>query len=133
MRKKRKNYTPEEKVRIIKEHLINGVPISELCDQHQLQPTVFYRWSPRIPISQQQILNWIGMSTSKFNDWEQRYGQRNQHNARLPKGQWIKQWEKEAILDYYDQHPQEGYRRLSYMMLDADVVAVSPSSVYRVL
>ena len=90
-------------------------------------------WSPKKPISQQQILNWIGMSTSKFYDWEQRYGQRNQHNASLPRGQWLGQREKEAILDYSNQHSQEGYRRLSYMMLDADVIAVSPSSVYRVL
>jgi transposase-like protein len=44
MRKKLKNYTPEEKVRILKEHLINGIPVSEICDQHQLQPIVFYRW-----------------------------------------------------------------------------------------
>jgi transposase InsO family protein len=37
------------------------------------------------------------------------------------------------IIDYRLQHPDEGYRRLTYMMLDADVVAVSSSSVYRVL
>ena len=42
-------------------------------------------------------------------------------------------WERQAIIEYAQQHPQEGYRRLSYMMLDADQVAVSPSSVYRVL
>jgi len=42
-------------------------------------------------------------------------------------------WEVEAILDFHTHHPREGYRRLSYMMLDRDVVAVSPSSVYRVL
>ena len=48
MRKKRKNYTPEEKVRILKEHLINGTPVSEICDQHQLQPTVFYRWQQQL-------------------------------------------------------------------------------------
>lgn len=44
MSKKRKYYSPEEKVRLLKEHLVNGVSVSELCDQHQLQPTVFYRW-----------------------------------------------------------------------------------------
>lgn len=48
MRKKRKNYTPAEKVRIVKEHLINGTPVSEICDQHQLQPTVFYRWQQQL-------------------------------------------------------------------------------------
>ena len=44
MRKKRHNYTPEEKVRILKRHLIDRVPISDLCDEYQLQPKVFYDW-----------------------------------------------------------------------------------------
>lgn len=44
MRKKRRNYTPEEKVLILKKHLVEGVSISDLCDQYQLQPTVFYGW-----------------------------------------------------------------------------------------
>lgn len=38
-----------------------------------------------------------------------------------------------AIIDYRLQHREEGYRRLAYMMLDEDIVAVSPASVYRVL
>jgi len=45
----------------------------------------------------------------------------------------LEEWEKEAIIQYYYKHPLEGYRRLSYMMLDENIVAVSPSSVYRVL
>ena len=45
----------------------------------------------------------------------------------------MEEWEKKAIIDFYHQYPLEGYRRLTYMMLDADVVHVSPSSVYRVL
>ena len=48
MSRKRKNYTPEEKVRILKEHLVNGAPVSELCEQHHLQPTVFYRWQRQL-------------------------------------------------------------------------------------
>jgi transposase-like protein len=43
MKKQRKNYTPEEKVAILRRHLLKQVPISELCDKHGLQPTVFYR------------------------------------------------------------------------------------------
>ena len=39
----------------------------------------------------------------------------------------------QAILDFYLKSPLDGYRRLAFMMLDADVVAVSPSSVWRVL
>ena len=43
-RKPRKHYTPQEKVAILREHLVEGRPISEVCQDHQLQPTVFYAW-----------------------------------------------------------------------------------------
>ena len=44
MRKKRHNYTPEEKVEILKRHLVERVPISDICEEYSLQPTVFYGW-----------------------------------------------------------------------------------------
>ncbi|SIN88582.1 Transposase [Singulisphaera sp. GP187] len=44
MRKIRKNYTPVEKVAILRRHLIDHVPISDLCDELQLSPTLFYHW-----------------------------------------------------------------------------------------
>jgi transposase len=44
MRKPRKNYTPVEKVAILRRHLIDHVPVSDLCDEHQLSPTLFYLW-----------------------------------------------------------------------------------------
>lgn len=44
MRKKRKNYTAQEKVFILKRHLVDRVAASTLCDEYNLQPTVFYRW-----------------------------------------------------------------------------------------
>jgi len=43
-RKDRTNYTSEEKVAIIRRHLVDQVPVSELCDEYRLHPTVFYRW-----------------------------------------------------------------------------------------
>ena len=44
MRKPRKNYTPVEKVAILRRHLIDRVPVSDLCDEYQLSPTLFYLW-----------------------------------------------------------------------------------------
>ena len=44
MKKQRKHYMPEEKVAILRRHLVEGVPISDLCDELGLQPTVFYSW-----------------------------------------------------------------------------------------
>jgi transposase len=43
-RKQRKNYSAEEKVAILKQHLLEQKPISDICDQYNLHPTVFYRW-----------------------------------------------------------------------------------------
>jgi len=60
-------------------------------------------------------------------------GTPNRHNGRIPRDFWLEDWEKAKIVAFHDLYPLEGYRRLAYMMLDADVVAVSPSSVYRVL
>ena len=44
MRKERRHYTAEEKVAILRRHLLDKVPVSDLCEQDGLQPTVFYRW-----------------------------------------------------------------------------------------
>lgn len=44
MRKKRHNYSPEEKVLILKRHLVGREAVSDLCDEHQLQPKLFYDW-----------------------------------------------------------------------------------------
>jgi transposase InsO family protein len=51
----------------------------------------------------------------------------------VPRDHWLTAPEKQAILDFHHQFPLEGYRRLTFMMLDRDLVAASPASVYRVL
>jgi|SRR5690348_13649612 transposase-like protein len=44
MKNSRKHYTPEEKVAILRRHLLEKEPISKLCDELGLQRAVFYRW-----------------------------------------------------------------------------------------
>jgi transposase-like protein len=44
IRKSRKSYTPSEKVAILRRHLIDHVPISDICDKYQLPPSIFYAW-----------------------------------------------------------------------------------------
>ena len=44
MPKERKYHSPQEKTDILREHLINKIPVSDLCDKHGLHPTLFYRW-----------------------------------------------------------------------------------------
>ncbi len=91
------------------------------------------RWSDKTGITVACFLLWIGLATSKWHSWKHRYGKANEHNAWIPRDHWLEAEEKKAILDYHDQNPLEGYRRLTFMMLDANVVACSPASVYRVL
>ncbi len=211
MKKARKQYTAEEKVAILRRHLVDKEPVSKLCDELALQPTVFYRWqkeffengaaafqtknrshrqpeqerieqlqkkiqtkdevlaelmaehivlkkslgtltktwtppdvrdqivdfvrcwSEKTGIHAGRFIKWLGIAPSKFYSWRRRYGCVNEHNGWVLRDFWLQEWEKQAILDFYREHPLQGYRRLTFMMLDADIAAVSPSSVWRVL
>lgn len=75
----------------------------------------------------------LGISSSKYYTWVRRYGQENRHNGHIPRDFWILEHEKQAIVDYCKDHIEEGYRRLTYKMIDEDIAAVSPSTVYRIL
>jgi transposase InsO family protein len=90
-------------------------------------------WTKRAELPAKKLLAWLELASSKFHQWQKRYGRPNAHNGRMPRDGWLADWERRAILDYHAKFPLEGYRRLAFMMLDDDVVAVSPSSVYRVL
>lgn len=90
-------------------------------------------WSEKTKLPIDGFLRQLGLSMGKFYDWRKRYGKANQHNGSVPRGFWLQDWEKEKILNFQTLYPQEGYRRLTYMMIDADIVAVSPASVWRVL
>jgi putative transposase len=91
------------------------------------------RWGERAEIATQRFVRWLGVAPSKFYDWRTRYGKVNEHNHWVPRDFWLEEREKQAIIEFHDRYPLEGYRRLTFMMLDQNVVAVSPSSVWRVL
>ena len=212
----RRQFSAQEKVQILRLHLLEHKPISEICEQYQLNPNIFYRWQkdlfdhgiaafertengsadrttqklqkedmqlkaklaskdeviseimgeqvrlkkhlvwterrlgragyPRSSGRLRQVLERTNrhqlspdrsmdrkIPRSKFYQWQQRYGRVNEHNAWIPRDFWLRDWEKQAILEFWSTHSREGYRRMTYMMLDADTVAVSPSTVYRVL
>ncbi len=93
-----------------------------------------HKWDgERTGLRKLQIVAWVGIARSKFYDWRDRYGKANEHNAWIPRDHWIEGWERDRIVEFAREHPLEGYRRLTFMMLDRDVVAVSPSTTYRVL
>jgi hypothetical protein len=90
-------------------------------------------WSEKAKLPLCRFIAWLGIAKSKFYNWHARYGKVNEHNGKIPRDFWLEDWEKRSIIDFYSEHLDEGYRRLTFMMLDANVVAVSPTSVWRVL
>jgi putative transposase len=79
------------------------------------------------------MLQWLDLPRSTFQDWRRRYRTPNQHNGRIPRNFWLLPWERKAILEYQLGFPDIGYARMAYQMIDDKIVAVSPSTVYRVL
>jgi putative transposase len=90
-------------------------------------------WSAETEVPATRLVGWLGLGASKYFAWKQRYGKVNDHNGTVPRDHWLEPWEQVAIVDFARTHPRDGYRRLTFMMLDQDVVTVSPASVYRVL
>lgn len=44
----RRHFTPQEKVAIVKRHLLEGIPVSNLCDEFDINPTLFYQWQRQL-------------------------------------------------------------------------------------
>lgn len=91
------------------------------------------KWTAATEVTSKQLLVWIGLWSSTYSGWTRSYGKAYEHNGWIPRDHWLDESEKQAIIQYHFDHPLEGYRRLTYMMLDADVVACSSGTVYRVL
>jgi len=83
------------------------------------------RWSGKTEIGAGRFIGWLDITASKFYDWRDRYGKVNEHNGWVPRDFWLEDWEKQAIIGFHLKNPLEGYGRLTFMMLDADIVAVS--------
>ncbi|MCX6587878.1 MAG: transposase [Acidobacteria bacterium] len=219
MNKEKKHWTPEDKLRLLRLHLIEKQPVSKICQDANLSPPQFYAWQQQLftngsvalaskpaldhkhevpdpnqtkqrldeleaalrqkdeviaalltehialkkrvwgplhgswvqPETRDQIVDFIthwaerthrpieallaaaGLAVGKFYDWRKRYGAKNQHNGHIPRSFWLEEGEKQRILAFQELHPGIGYRRLTEMMVAADLITASPASVWRVL
>lgn len=95
--------------------------------------TTIRQTSAKTELPVKRLLQWLSLPQSKFYQWVGRCSLPNRHNGNIPRRHWITDDEKQAILDFQAKHPEEGYRVLTYMMMDEGIVAVSPATVYRVL
>ncbi|MCO4098179.1 MAG: IS3 family transposase [Gemmatimonas sp.] len=79
------------------------------------------------------MLRRLGIARTKYARWTASYGALATAHGPVPREHHLTQAERDGILAFHDRHPRDGYRQLADMLLDAGEVAVSPSSVYRVL
>lgn len=91
------------------------------------------RWSETTGIGVSRLLAWLELAPAKYYRWKLGYGRVREGGRAVPRDHWILPEERAAILAFHAEHPLDGYRALTYMMIDADVVAVSPATTYRVL
>ena len=91
-------------------------------------------WTLRFDtLSVKWLVAHLGIGRNKFYDWECRHGQPNHHNGKIPRYFWTRPEERKAVVNFYLDHPTDGYRRCAYMMIDRDVAYCSPATVYRIL
>jgi transposase InsO family protein len=89
--------------------------------------------SIRSHLTKRWCIKHLGISASRYYEWLKRQGVPNRHNGIIPKAHWILPEEVKAIVEYCRDKIMEGYRRLTYMMIDKDIAFVSPATTYRVL
>jgi|SRR5713101_91483 len=44
----RRHFTPQDKTAIVKRHVLEGTAVSSLCDEFQINPTLFYQWQRQL-------------------------------------------------------------------------------------
>jgi hypothetical protein len=92
-----------------------------------------HRMNPITEIACGRLLGWLELCARKFRHWQERYGRANEHNGLVARDHRLEPAQKRAIIQLAQQHPLEGCRSLSFLMLDRDVAAVAPSTSCRVL
>lgn len=80
MIKKRRTFSPQEKVKILKEHLLDHKPVSDICDKYQLQPVQFYNWQKQFFEQGHMAFSKPGKDTSQktISRLEQKLSQKNE-------------------------------------------------------
>jgi putative transposase len=78
-------------------------------------------YRPKSDLALSFFLNVFGITSSKFFSWITRTGKANRHNGSAPRKHWITASEREAIICFAKNNPDEGYRRLTYIMIDSSV------------
>ena len=151
---KRRTFSAPQKAEAVRKHLKDRTPVSQIADQMHVQPTMIHNWintalqqmehafeSPKTAKAEsskqdaklKKLKEKLDVKNEVIAELMEENIRSKKENGELPRDWWLAEWERRAIIDFHDKNPLEGYRRLTFMMLDDDVVAVSPSTTYRAL
>jgi len=140
-----RRFTAEQKIEILREADQPGVTVSEVCRRHGLAPSVLYRWravaqggsavalkrdAQRWQVS--RTLAALSVPRSVYYAWRKGESLEDQVGKPCRVYEVLPQ-ERAAICEFSLQYPKIGYRKLTWMMVDAAVACVGESTVYRVL
>ena len=106
-----------------------------LCSARYAGPILDFvrRWSERTESGAARLVGLLDTTGSKFYNRRERYRKLKEQNGWFPRDSWLAEWEKQSIIAFHLKNPLQRYRWLTFVMLAADIVAVSPASVWRVL
>ena len=62
-------------------------------------------WSKKTEIKALRLVDWIGLTSSKYYYWKTRYGKVNKHNGAVTRDHWLEEWERKAIVDFWLKNP----------------------------
>ena len=96
---KRKYFTPDQKVAIVRRHLLENVPVSDLCDELGIHATQYYAW-------QKQLFEGAGQA---FERRPNKANQRRQQDAQAKKIEQLEeklQRKNEVVAELLEEHVQ---------------------------
>ena len=62
-------------------------------------------WSKKAEIKALRLVDWIGLTSSKYYHWKTRYGKVNKHNGAVTRDHWLEEWERKALGDFWLKNP----------------------------
>jgi len=58
-------------------------------------------WTGKSGIAVTQFIQWLGIASSKYYSWQNRYGKVNEHNGLIPRDFWLEEWEMQTIINFH--------------------------------
>ena len=122
----RRRFSAEQKAAVVRRHVGGKEPISKLAEELGVQPGMIHNWVNQVLAQAEKAFEKTTengrdekLKDRRIEQWQAKLvNKNNEHNGKIPRDFWLEDWEKQAIVDYHDSHPLNGYRRLTFMMLD---------------